>query len=1073
MRSQSKGAHAVHVVAELAASNRREARASLRAFVVAAAALLAACGGADGASNLAGTATTSTGHAGGFGTTGSGAGGGLATTTGAGGHAHGGHGGASTGTGGAGAGGHGGAGKAGAGGAGGQAGHGGAGGGHGGAGGGHGGEAGQGGAGGQGCGAGESLCAGACVTLAADPANCGQCGNACPAGASCVSSACLCPQGQLLCGGACAGISNDPQNCGACGVACAGGQQCSGGKCACPAGQSLCAGACVDLGSDPGNCGKCGAACAGKDVCSGGKCSLICDPGLVACGGACVDAGTDPKNCGACGTTCAGAPNASPVCAGGACGTACLPGFLDCDKNAANGCETNGQSDPQSCASCGVACPAAPNASPACSSGVCSFACVSGFADCDKNAADGCEAVLGLDPANCGACGVVCPPAPNAVGACAGGVCAIACVAGFADCDKNPGNGCEVQLGSDPQNCAACGKACLTLPNSSPTCTAGACGFTCQAGYLDCNGLPNDGCEVESSSDPANCGACGAACNLPNANASCTLGACTVASCQPGSTDCDGKAANGCEVSTASDVQSCGGCGYACDAAGVQTKVCANGTCAPVCVPGKADCNGPAPGNVDDGCEVTLATDPLNCGACGKTCAAGQQCCAGGCQQTSNCALTIGGVTPAVGWRNGGDFLTITGTGFGPGVKVLLADGVAPAWAKDASTIYVQTPPHPDGVVDVTITQGADTVVLKNGFGYQALGVNPPWQMKPMVAVRGEDPGVAVMKDGRVLVTGGTTVPDNAGLSLATAEIYTRATDTVVQAANTMSSPRMHNAAVTLLTGKVLVVGGPGWGPSYGGTTSATADLFDPATNKFTPTATPMLIARAGMRAILMTDGRVMITSNASATAEIYDPVADKFTSVAMTSAHTLGFIARARDGRILVGGGDGGNRTVDLYDPAKGTFSATGMLATARAMLTAHTLPDGRVIVIGGTNVSAGGVNAPQKTMETWSPATGLWTTLPVSLVQARCWHASALIRDGSILVMGGYPTTGSCTSTNTVEQVDPVNNTVQPFGTLLHANAEWNAVTMLDGSVLAVGGGACGQSSALPDLDFLPGAL
>jgi hypothetical protein len=31
---------------------------------------------------------------------------------------------------------------------------------------------------------------------------------------------------------------------------------------------------------------------------------------------------------------------------------------------------------------------------------------------------------------------------------------------------------------------------------------------------------------------------------------------------------------------------------------------------------------------------------------------------------------------------------------------------------------------------------------------------------------------------------------------------------------------------------------------------------------------------------------------------------------------------------------------------------------------------------------------------------------------------------------------------------------------------------VTLLDGSILAVGGGACGASLALPDIDFLPGA-
>ena len=36
----------------------------------------------------------------------------------------------------------------------------------------------------------------------------------------------------------------------------------------------------------------------------------------------------------------------------------------------------------------------------------------------------------------------------------------------------------------------------------------------------------------------------------------------------------------------------------------------------------------------------------------------------------------------------------------------------------------------------------------------------------------------------------------------------------------------------------------------------------------------------------------------------------------------------------------------------------------------------------------------------------------------------------------------------------------------------SEWTAVTLLDGSIVAVGGGACGTQMALPEVYFLPGA-
>src|SRR5579864_3369512 len=56
----------------------------------------------------------------------------------------------------------------------------------------------------------------------------------------------------------------------------------------------------------------------------------------------------------------------------------------------------------------------------------------------------------------------------------------LVCPAGFADCDGNPANGCEVNLNTDSQNCGACGISCPSgshcqngtcVPNPSPTPT--------------------------------------------------------------------------------------------------------------------------------------------------------------------------------------------------------------------------------------------------------------------------------------------------------------------------------------------------------------------------------------------------------------------------------------------------------------------------------------------------------------------------------------------------------------------------------------------------------------------------
>ena len=489
----------------------------------------------------------------------------------------------------------------------------------------------------------------------------------------------------------------------------------------------------------------------------------------------------------------------------------------------------------------------------------------------------------------------------------------------------------------------------------------------------------------------------------------------------------------------------------------------------PTCAPPKTACGGQC---------VDTATDLGNCGQCGKACGLGEQCCASTCVGTVSCGFSVTKIAPANGWQNGGDYLTITGQGFTPGAKVYLADGRAPAWVKNATTIIAQTPPHPVGLVDVKIVIPTATATLKNAFQYSGNGVELPWQQKPMQKVRGENPGVAVMMNGKVLIAGGTVVPDSTAMAVDTAEIYDRSTDTVTFAANTMGTPRWQNGAVTLLNGKVLVVGGACLQDLTCNGNGAIADLFDPTTSTFTKTAKPMALPRAYVRASLMADGRVFVASATEGSVELYDPVTDSFKQIPHVKRHTFGFVVRLRDGRTMLGGADeisvpGFGTDVEIFDPETETFSATGTMNAPRAMLTAHTLPDGRVIVIGGTNKSAGAVTDPQASIETWDPKTGNWTVQPYALSAGRAWHASALIRDGSILVLGGYPVSGSCMPTATAEQIDPVKNTIMPFGTLPNPNTEWNAVTLLDGSVLAVGGGACGTSSALPDIDFLPGKM
>ena len=121
--------------------------------------------------------------------------------------------------------------------------------------------------------------------------------------------------------------------------------------------------------------------------------------------------------------------------------------------------------------------------------------CLNGFANCDGNSVNGCETPTGANNKNCGGCGVVCPQnlvcanggctcpqcnIPNAKSVCVNNVCTFdSCLPGFANCDNDPVNGCEVGIDSDSKNCGGCGMAC---GGQTPFCLGGVC----SAGGLHC-----------------------------------------------------------------------------------------------------------------------------------------------------------------------------------------------------------------------------------------------------------------------------------------------------------------------------------------------------------------------------------------------------------------------------------------------------------------------------------------------------------------------------------------------------------------------------------------------------------
>ena len=471
-----------------------------------------------------------------------------------------------------------------------------------------------------------SNCAGACQTaccaptgaLCGIPADC--CSNIC-VGAQCQPCLALgqsCNSSASCCSGNCTGnVCVAP--CQPNGDTCLGSSQCCSGNCT--------FGLCQPCIPNGGSCAS-GSCCSGN--CVGGTCQAACTPnggscaiGSQCCSGLCTG-NVCQAPCGPNGSSCVtGTQCCSGVCISNVC--QCNAGYADCNANPGDGCEVNLLTNTSNCGNCGNVCSSA-NGTPSCSGGQCQISCNAGFSNCNNNAADGCEINTNTSVNNCGTCGSVCS-FQNASAACVGGACTIAsCNAGYGDCNGNPADGCEIYFLSDNNNCGNCGHTCA-FPNGSGSCVNGTCTLTsCNAGFANCNANPADGCEINTNNNTSNCGNCGNTCAFQNASAACTGGTCTIASCNFGYADCNANPADGCELNILTNTSNCGNCGAVCSSAnGIPS--CSGGQCQISCNSGFGNCNN----NAADGCEINLLTNNNNCGTCGHVCPMFTFCQAGAC----------------------------------------------------------------------------------------------------------------------------------------------------------------------------------------------------------------------------------------------------------------------------------------------------------------------------------------------------------------------------------------------------------------------------------------------------------
>lgn len=264
---------------------------------------------------------------------------------------------------------------------------------------------------------------------------------------------------------------------------------------------------------------------------------------------------------------------------------------------------------------------------------------------------------------------------------------------------------------------------------------------------------------------------------------------------------------------------------------------------------------------------------------------------------------------------------------------------------------------------------------------------------------------------------------------------------------SSLGTPRYLHTATLLPNGMVYVAGGDTQ-LDYDVALADRAELFDPAMGAFEPTGK---VARELHAATLLQNGDVLFTGGITGespsgivltgTAELL-----KAGSTSLQPTGNMGFqrcghkATLLPDGRVLITGGStqsgtkiAATQSAEIYDPASGTFMPVGNMRAARQSHSATLLLTGKVLVTGGGSADA----------ELFDPATNSFT--PAGSTSSP-GSMTTLLADGRVLITDG--------STAQSQLYDPVAGQFTSTGAMGTSRSNYTATLLPDGTVLIAGG-------------------
>lgn len=301
----------------------------------------------------------------------------------------------------------------------------------------------------------------------------------------------------------------------------------------------------------------------------------------------------------------------------------------------------------------------------------------------------------------------------------------------------------------------------------------------------------------------------------------------------------------------------------------------------------------------------------------------------------------------------------------------------------------------------------------------------------------------AVRSGGSVLVIGGF---ETEGRGLAEVERYDAAANRFEVIAE-LTSPRIQPGAAALADGRILVMGGEWRGDS-------TAELIDGGSVR--PLG-PMTARRNAAAAVLLPDGRVLVCGGEtegrglSATAEYFDPSTNRFSPLPPMSAGRAGHTATLLpSGLVLVAGGGvegGAIADAELFDPREDRFRRLDPLARARFKHGAARLPNGDVLIVGGSDAQGGEDRGRLEHCERFDSARMAFVEGPaLATPRYKLYTSTVTLGDGTVVVAGGGARP---------EILKPGATRFEPLGVFYDVRRDFMAAAALDRDRVLISGG------------------